>query len=66
MKAYIYRNVITFDDEKMDDYLFNELSKYKKGYPDTESEWQHVEESEMDIEELLKYLAQSYKLLEAE
>ena len=66
MKAYIYRNVITFDDEKMDDYLFNELSKYKKGYPDTESEWQHVEEIEMDIEELLKYLAQSYKLLEAE
>ena len=66
MKAYIYRNVITFDDDKMDDYLFNELSKYKKGYPDTESEWQHVEEIEMDIEELLKYLAQSYKLLEAE
>lgn len=66
MKAYIYKYVITFDEDEMDDYLFNELSKYQKGYPDTETEWQYVEENEMDIEELLKYLAQSYKLLEAE
>ena len=66
MKAYIYRNVFTFDEEKMDDYIFEELSKYRKGYPDTESEWQHVEEIEMDIiEELCEWLDNGYQLLEA-
>ena len=67
MKAYTYHNVFTFDQQAMDDHIFNELSKYVKGYPDVEQEWkENVEEVEIDtIEELLKWLELGNKLLEA-
>lgn len=65
MKAYIYRNVITFDTQELDDYIFNELSKYTKGYPDIEQEFRdNVESVNIDTAEELVTHLKNYKLLE--
>lgn len=68
MKAYVYKSIITFNEEKLDDYIFIELSKYSAGYPSDEEIANvienDVEQKEMDIPELLQYLDNGYKLLE--
>ena len=67
MKLYIYRNVITFDEQEMDEHIFNELSSYTNGAPSDErvaSEWEHVEVGECDLEGLISLVKKGHRLLE--
>jgi len=69
---YIYHNVITFDEERLNEYIETELSKYIKyaSQERIEYEWSDVEQIEnCTLEQLMEYLTgepndEIYKMLE--
>ena len=69
MKLYLYRTVITFDTDELDDYMFNEFGSYihDVGAIETKMEYawrEDVEEYEADIQLLLRFIKDGYRLLE--
>lgn len=64
-KIYVYHNTITTDPHTMNDIVFNELSKYKNGYPSDKAiqeEWDaHVEEHPYSPEELIEWVRKNYR-----
>jgi hypothetical protein len=64
-KIYLYRNKVTTDEDKLDDIIFNELSKYKSGYPSDETiaaeKQSHAEEVPYTPEALLGYIRNNYR-----
>lgn len=66
MKAYFYRNVFTFDYQKIEDYVFEELDRLDmytaQRYID---EMELVTRKELTLEETLKLINDSTILLEA-
>ena len=67
---YVYRNVVSFEQDKIDDYIFTEYGKYSDDVEYIESkvasQWENgeVEEVQVDLAGFLHYVNECYHVLE--